>query len=989
MGFFDFLKPVEHAGGSALKFLDRNVVRPVIHDAKNAGDVLNAGRQGVQGLLDIGKESIFGTDKSYEDAINRTDKATRYSLGASRGAYTYDEATSDDIGKSFLKPLARNAVTYAPYFALGGVGGAAADTIGATSKLGRLAASSVANFGVNTGVGVAGQAAEGQPIDLKSAATGALAATALNTGIEGVHMAKAGIKPVFADGNIPGKVPNEILVKLSKATKGSEVKQILAEGLPADVADRIAPAVAHAKDVNAIQNIVDRALPELPNAGASIPKEPNVVIPPAPEPELLAHIADPAGTRNLPPAPVDLPSATVPTSGESVLGNAALKTAAADSKPLPTPGADPVQEIIGHLKEATSTRAKQEAGYSAERSQRLAASQAAGAELPGLEGHKAELGALKGELGKQEYTGLRDKLDPAQQDDYFTQLRQAIKESPAISGYNKINAAEAARKIIYGDGGVPTNSEIGLLRKAFGDDFAETIKQDMNQTFAEKAKALGSQILGAPKALLASYDLSGGFRQGAVLGARFPKEFAEASKEQLKYFASTDAFENAMHEIGSRPNAELYHKAGLDLTGLGTKNEEAYISQLAERIPGIGRGVAASDRAYTGLLTKLRADSFDHIMNDLKETGIDPTSLSSKDLTNIGKFLNTASGRGSGAAGGLFEKSASTLGQALFSPRLWKSRLDMLNPIYYAKLSGPARKYALQAAGSYAAIAGTVLGLATLAGADVETDARSSDFGKIKVGNTRYDILGGFQQNLVAAHRIIFSGEKKSSTTGAITKLGTKFGGADRLSVLSDFVQNKENPVISTGSTILKGKDKAGNPVDPASEIGKLFVPLNVQDTYKTYKDTGSVPESLVKATVPGTLGVGVGTYGIKDTPLSERQRATIQVLKEKGASPEKQKAYASFYQTLQGASGKRTNVSDAINEALKNGDTAKAQKLAKDYNKEYAAAFKEWAANNKQHSDKTLTKEYNSNKINLTSASIKTRVKAIKANPINQVKGS
>ena len=36
----------------------------------------------------------------------------------------------------------------------------------------------------------------------------------------------------------------------------------------------------------------------------------------------------------------------------------------------------------------------------------------------------------------------------------------------------------------------------------------------------------------------------------------------------------------------------------------------------------------------------------------------------------------------------------------------------------------------------------TVLALASLAGADVEKDPRSSDFGKIKDGNTRWDIWG-------------------------------------------------------------------------------------------------------------------------------------------------------------------------------------------------------------------------------------------------------
>lgn len=395
----------------------------------------------------------------------------------------------------------------------------------------------------------------------------------------------------------------------------------------------------------------------------------------------------------------------------------------------------------------------------------------------------------------------------------------------------------------------------GAERDAVARDIYKTISDSVPKTKAQ----LAAEVLSAPKTIMSSYDLSGTLRQGSILGSRFRTEAKDAFVKQIQYFKSQEKFDAGMSAIRHDPLHPLAERANIALTGTEGA-EEAFVSQLPEKIPILGKGVQASDRAYTGALTELRFNSFKHIMSDLKEAGIDPETLSDERLKSIGKFINTASGRGYGKEGGLFEKMAPALNRTLFSPRLWKSRLDMLNPAYYAKLDPIARKYALQSAGSFAAIAATVLGLASLAGGKVETDPRSSDFLKVRFGDTRYDILSGFQQNLVFAWREL-SGQRKSSTTGEVTDLTSgQYGSANRLSILSDLISNKENPVIATGSQLLKGTDDSGNKVNPATELGSLFVPLNIQDTYSVAKESDPLT-ALFKATVPGTLGVGVNTY--------------------------------------------------------------------------------------------------------------------------------
>ena len=508
------------------------------------------------------------------------------------------------------------------------------------------------------------------------------------------------------------------------------------------------------------------------------------------------------------------------------------------------------------------------------------------------------------------------------------------------------------------------------------------IGEVIQQVAPPEKPSIWVQILGAPRSMLASFDISGMGRQGIALGTMYRKEFGKSFKSQLKNFASEEQFNNSMAKIAADPRADLMQKSGLALTGIAEygKPEEAFASQLPEMIPLFGKGIKASDRSYTGALTEFRANVFNSIMDKLEASGVDINAMPKEHLESIGKFINTASGRGVGKAGGYFEKHANGLSLALFSPRLWKSRLDMLNPKYYYDLKGPARALAMKNAATFAGTAAAVLGLAVAAGADVETDARSSDFLKIKVGDTRFDILGGFQQNLVFAWRQI-SGEKKSSVTGKITNLDEGgFSGANRLSILSDLIQNKENPTLAMATTQLKGQDKAGNKMDLAArtrEVAKLGVPISLLETGKAIKDEGLI--GAVK-NVPGFLGVGVGTYGLKDIQPTDKQKQYVKDLETNGASKDQIEATRAFYQTLK-VGPDRKKISGEISEAIKAGDTAKAKQLADDYNKEYAATFKDWKKKHGEYaSDKALLDAYTKGKIKLTKASVKSRARSSKS---------
>jgi hypothetical protein len=141
-------------------------------------------------------------------------------------------------------------------------------------------------------------------------------------------------------------------------------------------------------------------------------------------------------------------------------------------------------------------------------------------------------------------------------------------------------------------------------------------------------------------------------------------------------------------------------------------------------------------------------------------------------------------------------------------------------------------------------------------GAEVGSDVRSSDLGKIKIGNTRIDIWGGFQPYVRMAGQLI-SGEYISSTTGKKLTLGEGYKPLTRLDILMRQIESKEAPVFSFLTDILKGQTFEGKPINIPKEIGMRFVPMVVQDLYDVIKDN---PEAA-PAVILTPFGVGVQTY--------------------------------------------------------------------------------------------------------------------------------
>lgn len=390
----------------------------------------------------------------------------------------------------------------------------------------------------------------------------------------------------------------------------------------------------------------------------------------------------------------------------------------------------------------------------------------------------------------------------------------------------------------------------------------EALMKDRLARRSVPQKILGGvgEVLNTTRAILTSLDLSAVLRQGGFITLGHPIRALKAFPAMFRALRSEAGQHAVNQEIMARKNYPLYQQSKLYLAEHGQKlsqMEEVYMSRWADtpiRIKGVDiNPVAASQRAYVTFLNRLRADSFDALEASLSRTG-EFTPLEAKAAAN---FINVATGRGKL---GLKDNAAVGASTVFFAPRYVASRFQLIagQPFY----RGTARTRALVAK-EYARFLiglGVVYGLGTLAGGDVETDPRSSDFGKLRFDDTRLDPMAGLQQVTVLISRL-GSGEttRLSGQTVAIRGDQVPFGGDDAADVTARFLRTKLSPAFGAIVNVLSGTDVTGEKVTPETIGEDLLVPLALKDILKAMEDQG-VPRGTALA-ILSIFGMGLQTY--------------------------------------------------------------------------------------------------------------------------------
>jgi hypothetical protein len=516
---------------------------------------------------------------------------------------------------------------------------------------------------------------------------------------------------------------------------------------------------------------------------------------------------------------------------------------------------DPVDKISYLIRNAKPAEKGIEAARHAERSKRVGVYRsrvdAAGG---GIDAYLSQSGALAGELPNRKFQPLTDMFTKGELDQVFQRVKSA-----KLQTFEERNIAVALTNV-WENGVMPRPFEIDLLKRVYGEDFVASIMK--HQSKSEMWRQNFYAALNLPRAVKASMDMSAPLRQGILLAPRHRKEWAGAMRPMMKAWSSEQGYKEVMDTITENPRYAQMKASGLELTTAGAIDkqmvEEAfYFKFTGERLNSslLGAGVNASERAYSAFLNKLRADTFTSIAK-----GWEGTTKTAKDYEDLAKFLNNATGRAKLPED--FARFGPTLNALFFAPRLLYSRFAVVADLFTA--TPAVRAEIAKDLGSFVGSGMTVLTLLKTSGmADVEADPRSSDFGKIKVGNTTYDFWAGYQQIARYTAQAI-TGEQKGRD-GRIRSVERVDSGQG---IIEKFFRSKMAPNPGLAYDLYFGKNFLGEEVRAddvgiAGQLASNFVPLFVSDVRNAIKEDGFIGGLK---TIPSFFGAGTNTY------VTERQ---------------------------------------------------------------------------------------------------------------------
>ena len=410
-----------------------------------------------------------------------------------------------------------------------------------------------------------------------------------------------------------------------------------------------------------------------------------------------------------------------------------------------------------------------------------------------------------------------------------------------------------------------------------------------------------------PRTLMAGLELSMFFRQGFFYVHAHPlRAFHTLVMKSIpSVFSARIALAN-MEDIFSRANAKEYSQGKVQFTeetGPETAQEEMYQSAIMRWLVKTegklwlplrlhAMAYMMTERGFRNFSNTMKADKYDIIKNDTVRARKffgrfgKEKPWTAEDIELTGRSANIYSGRGTGLRGG------SGLGSWLFFARRWAwSRIQAefiipfqtVTPKFIGQWNADpamrvahAKLYIQTAIGLASSIAIEYWMYVLLAGDDdemptIETDPRSSDFLKTKVGDTRIDRLGGLQQPAVLAARL-WTGETKTASgeTKSLYGEDVEFGRGDAADAVIQFARGKLGPAPSGLLDWFSGRNIVGEPKTKLDIVRDRMVPMTYKDIWEAEKSLGIKRGTL--AALEAFFGASVLTYGSEKTE-KERQK--------------------------------------------------------------------------------------------------------------------
>ncbi|MES2864115.1 MAG: hypothetical protein V4666_08355 [Bacteroidota bacterium] len=273
----------------------------------------------------------------------------------------------------------------------------------------------------------------------------------------------------------------------------------------------------------------------------------------------------------------------------------------------------------------------------------------------------------------------------------------------------------------------------------------------------------------------------------------------------------------------------------------------------------------AVERGLSAFGNQLRFEEFIRGVDRLKAEGKDPINHE-EDYKALASYIRTFSGRAKPAG---LEMNQKALNVFFFSFKNAASVFQQLNPVWYAyqqyrssdfkagnytKVSVANKMAMATMLKSVASTAATILFIMAAYNAfkdeddeemTIETDSTSSDFGKIRKGNFRYDPWGGYVP-LITLYARLYSEEVKKSD-GTKYKFGeNRFGIESRGDATSRFLFNKESPGFQAFHHYMTSKEEIDETTGETVRVNKFGEKLSEDQAFSLYPIfLGSVKENL------------------------------------------------------------------------------------------------------------------------------------------------
>ncbi len=354
------------------------------------------------------------------------------------------------------------------------------------------------------------------------------------------------------------------------------------------------------------------------------------------------------------------------------------------------------------------------------------------------------------------------------------------------------------------------------------------------------------EVIYSAKAIKATADISFTFRQNIWQVLPHPVRTSKAFIPAWKAFFSEYSSERIANALRNSENAFLYEQSGLDILDASSpdaqQQSEVFRGRVIERVPILGPVIKASSRHAVAIGNLVRTSAFDQFIANNSNVTLDERRA-------FANYVNVSTGLGDLRHFGAIGKE---LDLTFFAPRFAVSRVQTPYMLMKHWQLPRVRKQITKDMAGFVATGGMVLTLAAMVGAEVELfDPDDPDWGKIRFGDTRIDIWGGFQQPARVIARLA-SGPFNAEV------------GFSPLELVARFAAFKLGPAITVPHELWTAKTAVGEDTTRMETIAKSVVPLVLEDIWEAWKLEG-VPTAAATAAL-AVPGVGVSTYRDSET---------------------------------------------------------------------------------------------------------------------------